>query len=177
MHGNQTLEDDSPCRVPESVLQGAENLANASLARMRGYKDMLDVLRLRGSSLRQPGWLVLMADSTVVFPSPRSVFQVLTCLDLGCALDGLFEGARHDFSQVPWFPWFRRVASFRGAGIREKRSGGRIGEARDQRDQAGRGDLRRSLGFASRLSLHTLRRWAMGRVGAMRRRHGRTRAR
>lgn len=98
MYGNQTLEDDGPRRVPKSVLKSAEDLADTSLARVRSYQDMLDVLRLRGSSLQQPDQSVPAAAAAA--DTKGLQYQDPTRLDLGGALDGLLKRARHLFSQV-----------------------------------------------------------------------------
>lgn len=82
--GDEALEDDGPCRVAQAVLQRAEDLGDARLARVRGDEDVLDVLGLRGGSLEC--WL-----AGRVRPRPVAAAH----LDLRRALDGLLEGARH----------------------------------------------------------------------------------
>ena len=48
---DQALEDDSPGRVPQPVLQRPEDFPNARLTRPRCDQDMLNVLCLWGCSL------------------------------------------------------------------------------------------------------------------------------
>lgn len=160
MHGDQTLENNGPCRVPEAVLQSSENLTNASLAGMRGDKNMLDIFRLRGSSLKTAGQSVLMADSMAVF-----LFQ-------NFSLAFILVAPLTDFSKELDIV-ARRFRGSRGSrgsdeclGVEERaseRSDQKDQEdQRDQKGQEGQEGLYRSLAFALQPSLHRLRRWAMG---------------
>lgn len=75
------------------MLQRPEHLADPGLAGMRSYEDVLDVLGLWGSSLQ------IMFPSALPSPGRSRVKRKLrhreTNLNLGSALDGLFERASH----------------------------------------------------------------------------------
>ena len=51
VHDDQALEDNGPRRVAQAVLEGAKDLGNACLARMRRDEDVLDILGLGGREL------------------------------------------------------------------------------------------------------------------------------
>lgn len=104
MDGYQTLEDDSPCRVPEPVLQRSKDLAHSGLPGMRSHEYVFDVFCLGRCGLAakeradacQQSWrcskLAMPQTCAMTFWARGTV----TNLDLGGALDGLFKGARHD---------------------------------------------------------------------------------
>lgn len=46
MHGEQTFENDGPCRVSQPVLQRAKHLADAGITRVSCDEEVLDVFRL-----------------------------------------------------------------------------------------------------------------------------------
>lgn len=52
MDGDEALQGDSPRRVAQAVLQGAEYLGDARLAGMGGDEDVLNVLGLGRCILR-----------------------------------------------------------------------------------------------------------------------------
>ena len=110
MDGDQALEDDGPCGIAEAVCEGAKDFADASFAGMGSDEDVLDILCLwrgilrRGACVSIPstgrrtrrearGLRARYAESR----AGRCMQEVIrtTHLDLGCALDGLFERARH----------------------------------------------------------------------------------
>lgn len=51
VHDDEALEDDRPSRVAQAVLQRAEDLGDARLARVRRDQDVLDIFGLRGREL------------------------------------------------------------------------------------------------------------------------------
>ena len=51
VHDDQALEDNGPRRVAQAVLEGAKDLGDACLARMRRDEDVLDILGLGGRGL------------------------------------------------------------------------------------------------------------------------------
>lgn len=85
------------------MLQGPEDLAHPSLSGMRRYEDVLDVFRLRRRGLQsetESALLPAIPPHQVRLPLPGSHRvgareACATDLDLGRALDGLFERARH----------------------------------------------------------------------------------
>lgn len=86
------------------MLQRAEDLADSSFSGVSGYQDVLDVFRLWGRSLEWNGLLAMCRLHPVLIkPKGGSLSyrvvsrtqQAVTDLDLGGALDGLFEGACH----------------------------------------------------------------------------------
>lgn len=84
MDGNQALEDNGPCRISQPVLQRADDLGNARLARVCRDENMLNVLCLWGRILG-----ALLGEAYMDGLGAAH-------LNLCSALDGLFEGAGHD---------------------------------------------------------------------------------
>lgn len=85
MDGDQALEDDGPCRVPQPVLQGPEDLAHPGLSGMCRYEDVFDVLRLRGRGLQSKtvsAFLVRQLSSNV--PAMIACYHVAIASGRGC---------------------------------------------------------------------------------------------
>jgi hypothetical protein len=86
VHDNQALEDDGPCCVPETALEGPKNLRNPSFARVRRDKDMFDVFRFgRGKlgavsraerTMQRRATLILVAPLTD-FSQPEAIWTGL----------------------------------------------------------------------------------------------------
>jgi hypothetical protein len=51
MHHNQSLEDDSPCRIAEPKLEGSEDLGNTGFTALGRGEDGFDILGLGGGEL------------------------------------------------------------------------------------------------------------------------------
>ncbi len=83
MHDNQSFEDDGPCCVAETALEGPENLRNPGFPRVRRDKDVFDVLGLGRGELG------------VVSRGELMMMQAVSYLDLGCALDGFLPARSH----------------------------------------------------------------------------------
>lgn len=109
MDGDEALEDDGPGGIAHAVLQGAEDLGNASLAGMGRDEEMLDVFRLRRSILlkqrktagsaeggREGGRTGEEEEGMDRAGGTLGLEARVAHLDFGRALDGLFERARHD---------------------------------------------------------------------------------
>lgn len=54
MEDDERLEDNGPCRVSESYLEGSEYLCDSCLAGMSRHKDVLYVFGFRGRKLFTP---------------------------------------------------------------------------------------------------------------------------
>jgi hypothetical protein len=51
MHSDKAFEHYCPCRISETILQRSKDLRDTVFAGMGGYENVLDILRLWGSSL------------------------------------------------------------------------------------------------------------------------------
>lgn len=85
--GDEALEDDSPCRVAQAVLQGVEDVGDARLG-VGGDEDVLDVFGL--------GRRILRGTSSAALSWPVRGWQRSAYLDLGGTLDRFLKGAGHD---------------------------------------------------------------------------------
>lgn len=52
MYDYQALEDNGPCRVAQSVREGAKDLGDAGFSSVCRYQDMFDILGFRGGKLQ-----------------------------------------------------------------------------------------------------------------------------
>ncbi len=91
--GDEALEHDGPRGIAQPVLQGAKDLADAGIARVRGDENVLNVLCL-GRRILGAGQVSERAGAGAA-PEGARPPSIVSHLDLGGALDGLFEGARH----------------------------------------------------------------------------------
>jgi len=88
MDDDESLEDDGPCGIAQTVLQGSKDLGDACLTGVSGYKDMFNVFRLRGRELFQTGSVGRHEGDWVRVNGEHHLY-------LGGALDGLFPSRRH----------------------------------------------------------------------------------